>query len=680
MHSLLVEIGCEELPARLLLSLSRSFSDEMVKSMELFRFECEIKKTFCTPRRLAVLLSVKNSKQESKLIVKKGPGISHAFDDKGKPTNACIGFAKSCNIDVDSLEIKEIDGQKKVVYLHQEETHEVLDVLPDIIKLAIDNMSIPCSMQWNDAGKNFVRPIRWICCLFDDKTPISSPLWGIEIGNISYGHRFHCKSEVKIKTAEDYEESLKSNFVIADAGKRKKIIENKLLENSKDVVVDKELLDEVNALVEWPVVLSGKFDTKYLELPEKAIKTTLTVNQKYFHSLDSEGKLTNEFFIVSNIKDSDKTIVEGNIKVISPRLEDAMFFVQQDIKLGLNGMKERLPSMQYVAKLGNMEQKSIRIYEIAKWLSENTSKKENQEVIKKASEFCKADLVSDLVGEFPTLQGVAGRFYAEKQGLENSVAIALETQYLFVEPKNNPIDNLGWLLGVADKIDLLVGLFGTGVIPKGDKDPFALRRNMSALIRLVAKIELNINDLIKVSVKQYKKCKIELDFDFESRLHDFCVNRMPQIFSSYSKECLNTVRIVEDFNIKDILLRVEAVNIFHKDESYANSYQNLKRIRNILKKHTNIKNVNEELFSKEEESLLFAKTKILREKSLVLLEKHSYLDILKSNCELDEFLILFFDNVMVNVDDKNIRENRISLLKYVESTLLLVADISLFHP
>ena len=486
---LLVELGTEEIPARLLLSLANEFSKNLTKLLTDAGLACGESKVFCTPRRLAVIIEGLDSHQQDQQIVRKGPAKDKAFNSDGTPTQAAIGFARSCGVELNQLKLDESDNQMRLLFHENKKGEETVALLPNFLENAVKKLSIPKRMRWSENTADFIRPVRWLLVILGADI-VPTTLFGREASNITYGHRFHSPKPIVVKHASAYENLLKvKGHVLADFTKRKQEILNQVNAIAKKEgstpTYTETLLDEITGLVEWPCALLGKFDKKFLEVHKELLISTMQDNQKYIPLVSKNGELSSKFIIISNIEsDSPATVIHGNEKVIVPRFEDAMFFWQRDKQTSLQKNLEKLKGVVFEKKLGSLYEKTERVKKLSKYISNYTGA--DTDLCMRAAELSKCDLISATVSEFPKLQGVIGRNLALLNDEDKDVCVAIEEQYMPQQAGGElPTTTSGQTLALADRLDTLVGIFAIGKKPTGLKDPYGLRRASLAVLRIL---------------------------------------------------------------------------------------------------------------------------------------------------------------------------------------------------
>ncbi len=686
--NLLVEIGTEELPPKALRSLSEAFLDAVSQRLSALGLSFASARPFAAPRRLAILVEALDRETPSKQVVNWGPPTRVAFDDSGNPSRAAEAFAAKNGLAVDKLrDCIENDGkQDKLCFRTTEAGQPVSRLLGELTENALAALPIPKRMRWGAKKVEFVRPVHWVVMLLDDKT-VPATVMGLQAGNCSRGHRFHSKGEISIGSASSYPDELRKAYVVADFSERREIIRSGVVTAAKQaggtVVIDDELLDEVTALNEWPVPLLGRFDDRFLEVPAEALISSMKEHQKYFHVVDDNGKLLPLFITVANLESRDPAqVISGNERVIRPRLADAAFFYQTDLKTSLADRRESLKSIVFQTQLGSIYDKTARVANLAEQLATKVGAEPLH--ARRAGELCKSDLVSEMVLEFDKLQGIMGRYYALNDGEHPEVAEALMEQYLprFSGDKI-PATATGAALALADRIDTLVGIFGIGQKPSGSRDPFALRRASLGVLRIIVErgIDLDLRSTIDYAALQYgdsltasNLCEQVLTYMLERfRAWYEDENIAPEVFLSVAAKNLG--------NPLDIHQRVHAVQAFSQLPEAAALAAANKRVSNILAREMGIgEDVDSTLLTDPAEKNLALELSSLNDKVQPLLAQRDYTNALKQLARLREPVDRFFDDVMVMVDDAALRSNRLTLLLQLRNLFLEVADISLLVP
>ena len=689
----LVEIGTEELPPKALLTLSNAFRDEILSQLNAVQLTFGEVQTFAAPRRLAVIIKGLDEQTPTKEIVAWGPPVKVAMDADGNPTRAAEAFAKKNGLSLDQLANKvESDGkQDKLCHRATEPGRKAEDLVGLMIESALAALPIPKRMRWGARREEFVRPVHWVVMLLGDNV-VNAQVMGLTAGNTSRGHRFHSNGDIVIQSPANYQEDLRSAYVIADFSERRELIRQGVIAAAKEsggtAVISDALLDEVTALNEWPVPLLGRFEERFLAVPAEALVSSMAEHQKYFHVVDSAGELLPMFVTVANIESRDPAqVINGNERVIRPRLADAAFFYETDQKTTLEARRESLKSIVFQAKLGSIFDKTERVAKLAEILAPMTGAEPS--LSKRAAELSKSDLVSEMVGEFDDLQGTMGRYYAANDGEHPEVAEALFEQYL---PRfagdSIPATATGATLALADRLDTLVGIFGIGQPPTGSKDPFALRRASLGVLRIIVErgIDLDLHEALTAAASQHMGLGTDTNTieDITKQVLTYMIDRFKSWYEDENipTEVFQAVAARQLCNPLDIHQRVQAVHSFNQlPEASALAAAN-KRVSNILAKQTERipTEVDNTLLADCAEKNLALSLAELASEVKPLQQDRDYADVLKQLAKLRQPVDQFFDDVMVMVDDENVRNNRLALLQQLRNLFLEVADISLLAP
>ena len=693
MSTILFELGCEELPPKSLKSLRDALQDNVTKQLNDANISFDTIKAFAAPRRLALQISGISDKQPDRSEQKRGPAIKAAFDADGNPTRAAIGFAKGLGVEPSDLITISTDKGDYVGYEQTIQGQAVTKLLPDILQQALDQLPIAKRMRSGISREEFVRPVQW-AVLMQDGSTIEATIQGQLTGQQTRGHRFHSPDFYTIDHADNYEPLLNDLKVVADFDKRQTLIKNQVralaTQVNADAIVPQDLLDEVTALVDFPVALRASFEPRFLQVPQEALVSTMQADQKYFCLTDKDGKLQPYFIFITNIESKDpKQIVEGNEKVVRPRLADAEFFFLQDQKQPLFALTESLKSRVFQDQLGTIWEKSERIAKLAAFIANLLQQQgmliDIDETVR-AAILSKADLASSLVGEYPELQGIAGTYYARLNGEPAAVAASLEEQYL---PKFSgdalPQTPIGICLALADRLDTLVGIFAIDQAPTGSKDPFSLRRSAIGILRILIEKQLPINlvALVEQAIKNYANSegsKITKMGDTFTQVLAFLNSRYRAMYTEQgvSVDTIQAVQAINPHMPLDFDQRIRAVQTFSALPQASMLADSNKRVANILaKSEENVADsVDNSLLSEPAEQALYNAVQNAQTQVAPLLEQANYTQVLQTLASLDEPLTQFFDNVMVNSDDAALKSNRLALLKQVRSLFLTVADIS----
>ena len=676
----LVELGTEELPPKALKKLAEAFLAGVEGGLKNAGLGYTKARYYAAPRRLAVLVEALETQQPDRTNQLDGPPLQAAFDADGNPTKAAEGFARKCGVS-----LAEIDQSgPKLRFVQNIPGQPATDLLPGIVDAALAALPIPKRMRWGARKTEFVRPTQWLVMLLGEQV-VPCEILSQQAGNLSRGHRFHHPDQVTIASPAAYAETLRSAHVIADFAERREIIRSRVdtlaAEQQGTAIVPADLLDEVTALVEWPVPLVCSFEKRFLEVPQEALISTMQDNQKYFCLLDANGKLLPRFITVSNLESKDPTqIIEGNEKVVRPRLTDAEFFFKQDQKQPLETRNERLANVVFQADLGSVFEKAQRVSSLAGFIAERIGGDAGRAA--RAGLLSKCDLATEMVGEFPELQGIAGYYYAKHDGEADDVALALNEQYM---PRGAgaelPSTLTGAAVALADKIDTLVGIFGIGMLPTGSKDPYALRRAALGVLRILIEkqLELDLNAALQAAVEQYgSRVKAE---GLVALVQDFIFDRLR---ARYEDEGIDvavyqSVRAVSPTSPLDFDQRVQAVQAFRRLPEAETLAAANKRVSNILSKAEGMvsKQINSALLQETAEQALASAVEAAERSVAPLAAQRQYSATLEQLAALRAPVDAFFEQVLVNADDDAVKANRYALLARLRGLFLGVADISL---
>ncbi len=693
MSTILFELGCEELPPKSLKPLRDALQESVTEQLADANISFDSIKAFAAPRRLAIQIQGISDKQPDRTEEKRGPAIKAAFDADGNPTRAAMGFAKGLGIEASELTTINTDKGDYVGYVQTIQGQATTELLPAIFQTALDNLPIAKRMRSGASRNEFVRPVQW-AVLMQDHAVIDATIQGHQTGTQTRGHRFHSPDYHNIAHANDYEQLLDGLKVVVDFDKRQMLIKNQVKaladEVSSDAIVPQSLLDEVTALVDFPIALRASFEARFLQVPQEALISTMQADQKYFCLTDKAGKLQPYFIFITNIESKDPNqIIEGNEKVVRPRLADAEFFFLQDQKQPLFALTESLKTRVFQDKLGTIWEKSERIAKLAAFIAALMQQQGQQIDIDdtvRAAILSKADLASSLVGEYPELQGIAGTYYARLNNEPEAVAASLEEQYL---PKFSgdvlPQTPIGICLALADRLDTLVGIFAIDQAPTGSKDPFSLRRSAIGILRILIEKQLPINlvALVEQAIKGYSTSdgsKIAKMGDTFTQVMAFLNSRYRAMYTEQgiSVDTIQAVQAINPHMPLDFDQRIRAVQAFSDLPQASMLADSNKRVANILAKSevSVADTVDEALLSEPAEQSLYASVQQAQTAVQPLLEQADYTQVLQTLASLDEPLTQFFDNVMVNSEDTALKANRLALLKQVRALFLTVADIS----
>ncbi|HCR86657.1 MULTISPECIES: glycine--tRNA ligase subunit beta [Psychrobacter] len=693
MSTILFELGCEELPPKSLKPLRDALQASVTEQLNEAEIGFDSIKAFAAPRRLAIQIEGISDKQPDRSEQKRGPAIKAAFDSDGNPTRAAMGFAKGLGIDASELITINTDKGDYVGYEQIIQGQATTELLPTIFQTALDNLPIAKRMRSGASRNEFVRPVQWAVLMQDDAV-IDTTIQGHQTGKQTRGHRFHSPDYHEITHANDYEQLLDGLKVVADFDKRQTLIKNQVKtladEVNADPIVPQDLLDEVTALVDFPIALRANFEARFLQVPQEALISTMQADQKYFCLTDKEGKLQPYFIFITNIESKDPNqIIEGNEKVVRPRLADAEFFFLQDQKQPLFALTESLKTRVFQDKLGTIWEKSERIAKLAAFIAtlmQQQGRDINVDETVRAAILSKADLASSLVGEYPELQGIAGTYYARLNDEPEAVAASLQEQYL---PKFSgdilPQTPIGICLALADRLDTLVGIFAIDQAPTGSKDPFSLRRSAIGILRILIEKQLPINlvALVEQAIKGYSTSegsKIAKMGDTFTQVMAFLNSRYRAMYTEQgvSVDTIQAVQAINPHMPLDFDQRIRAVQTFSELPQAEKLADSNKRVANILvKSEVRVADtVDEALLSEPAEQTLYQAVQQAQTAVKPLLETADYTQVLQTLVSLDAPLSDFFADVMVNSEDAALKNNRLALLKQVRALFLAVADIS----
>jgi glycyl-tRNA synthetase beta chain len=683
-RDLLIEIGTEELPPKALRRLSLAFADGISAGLEATALKPSRVVPYGAPRRLAVLVSDLPAAQQDQQSVRRGPALSAAFDEEGCPTQAAVGFARSCGVGVEQLDQLETDKGSWLAYRAVQQGQPAVELVPDLVRKALAALPIPKRMRWGDRADEFVRPVHWVVLLFGDDV-IAADILGVRADRYTRGHRFHHPDPIYLGEPQAYLPILETEGqVLADYAARREAIRAQVMEQAKlldgQALIDDALLDEVTALVEWPVALSGRFDETFLQVPSEALISSMQDHQKYFPVLDTQGNLLPHFITVANLVSKDPgQIRAGNERVIRPRLADAAFFWNQDRKQPLEQRADGLRNMVFEKRLGTLFDKQRRVASLAASIA--TAIGSEAAHAQRAAQLCKCDLLTSMVFEFPDLQGVMGRYYALHDAEPHAVADAIREHYL---PRfagdELPATPTGQALALADRLDSLVGIFAIGQQPSGDKDPFALRRAALGLIRICIErqLDLDIEQLLN-SAAQTFEAKVNAAAAVQA-VFDYVMDRLRGYYQEAGVEAdlVEAVLATRPSRPLDFDRRVQACRVFRDLPEAQSLAAANKRISNILKKWDQPipAAVDRQRLIDAAEQQLAERLADASTAVLPLMQSGDYTPALKQLATLKQPVDAFFDSVMVMDEDSALRDNRLALLQSLRNLFLRVADLS----
>lgn len=680
--TLLLELGTEELPPKALDRLAAAFAEGVAAGLDEAGIGRGEARTLASPRRLAVSIADVAGRTPDREVDKLGPPADKAFDADGNPTQVAEGFARSCGVAVSELETRDTDKGKRLAYSGTESGRGLDELLPDIAAATIRALPIPKRMRWGDSEAAFVRPVHWIVALHGTEV-LPLELFGQSAGRDTFGHRFHHPGAISLENADAYLERLREpGRVMADPVERReairKQVEARAVKAGGHALVDDDLLTEVTALVEWPAAIAGRFEERFLELPREVLIATLQEHQRYFPVEDDKGALLPTFVTVANIESREpERVIAGNERVIRPRLADALFFWEQDRKQGLDALAKGLDRVTFQRDLGSLADKSSRVATLAERLAKEFGI--DPAPVARAAILAKADLLTEMVGEFPELQGTIGRYYALAADEDDAVATALEEQYF---PRGAgasiPATPAGQALALADKLDTLSGIFALGKRPSGEKDPFALRRAALGVLRIVIEGELNLGlrAMLEEAVAA-QPVATDRDETVEA-LIGFHLDRLRAYYldRGISAETFEAVAAHGLDNPADFDRRIRAVRSFLEEAAAQTLCAAHKRIRNILKDGVDSARVKPKLLSEPAERELYEALERLRPAITKYAGSGDYGAALHELAALGEPVDAFFDKVLVMAEDEAVRANRLALLAALDEQCRSVADIS----
>ena len=679
---LLIEIGTEELPPKSLRTMMENLGSNFSQKLNEAELEFESLQTFATPRRLALLIKSLAAAQPDHIVEKRGPSLKAAYDEAGQPSKAALGFRRSCGIkDLSHLEQQETEKGTWLVYRVQKSGAHLKDLITELINSSLAELPIDRRMRWGASREEFVRPVHWLVVLHGSEV-LPATVLGVNAGNITSGHRFMATGEISLDSASSYVNCLHEANVVVDFESRKQLIVDQLddmaVHEKAEVVVDPDLLDEVTSLVEWPVALLGNFDPEFLKLPEEALISAMQSHQCYFHLVDKDNRLLPKFITIANIASSNpQTVIAGNERVISPRLSDAAFFINQDKKTSLDNRLAHLKTVLFQSKLGSYHDKAERVARLAGYIADKIGA--DATVASRAGLLCKADLASDMVGEFPELQGIMGGYYARHDGEDSSVSDAISEHYRpVVSGGDLPDTPARQCVAIADKIDTLTGLFGIDQPPSGSRDPFALRRQTLGIIRICVEksLALDLRELINEAINIHDQ-----EFDGDAVI-SYLIERLGVwyqdqgiSFDTFSAVQQSSEKI-SDLCANDI--RVRSLQAFRTHARAANLIAANKRIANILKKvdESTLAPVTEAIFTEDAELALFS---ALGKATSDLSNTENYEEKFLALADLQPAIDRYFDDVMVMADEESLRDNRLATLSQMRNLFLSVADLSVLQ-
>lgn len=683
-QTLLVELGVEELPPLSLRRLSEALANELVTRLRATGLEIGAAAAFATPRRLAVQIASVPAGEADREELQRGPPVAIAFDDAGIASKAAEAFAKRCGVSVTELHRIKTDKGEWLGFNQKVPGRALADVIDEILPAALAALPIDRRMRWGDGNYEFVRPLHWLVVLHGADV-LPTCCFGVAANRYTRGHRFHAPDPIELGTADVYVDTLREHGkVLADLSERISAVRGELAaalgELEATTEDDETLLEEVAAIVEWPKAVVGQFDKRFLKLPREVLISTLKKHQRYFPAQTSDGDLLPSFVTIANIvSKKPKLIAEGNQKVITPRLEDAVFFFEGDQRRPLSDSIERLKTVVYETSLGSLHDKSVRVATLAGELAGKVAA--DGKVCQRIAELARADLVSDMVAEFPDLQGIMGGYYAAAGDEPAAVVAGVRDFYRPGFAKDDlPATAEGRLVGLAERLDTLAGVFAAGRKPKGNKDPFGLRRAALGLARLVLEGEIEIDLPIWIE-RALSLQPVKHSPELSTQIADFVVERLRSYFQfgdePVSRAVFDAVAQQRPTSLLDFAARLKGVIAFSALPEAESLVAANKRISNILSKlATPVEPKLAEQFESEAERTLVSMAAELEKITLPMIAERRYVDALKSLARLRDPVDTYFDDVMVMVDDLAVREQRLSSLCFVRQLFLNIADVS----
>ncbi len=685
MAEFLFEIGCEEIPARFIEDSLREGKNILNKLLSDYSINYSEIETYASPTRLVFRIKEIDVREEDKTVKVQGPPKRICLDENGNPTKALEGFARKNGIKLEDVRFEQgKTGEIAVAekFVKGRETKEILKaVLPELLK----KIPFRKNMKWGSLNVRFVRPIRWLLAILDEEV-IDFEYAKVKASNKTNGHRILGKRNIEVKSFEDYAKKLEENLVIVDFKKRKQLIEEKIKsfegKTGFKAIKDEDLLDEIIHLVEYPYIVEGEFDRKFLDIPEEVLITSMKEHQKYFAVRDNEGKLANRFLAIASIKEDVKGYVKnGNERVLAARLYDAKFFWDEDRKKPLFSRMEKLERMTFQSDLGTYADKIVRMVSLAEILKKHIEF--DYYSTKETIELCKCDLATDMVYEFPELQGIMGGLYAKEEGKPYGIWKGIYDHYRPESFDDDiPETNEGIITSTTDKLDTFLGCLAVGIKPTGSKDPFGLRRASQGIVNIIFKKSLDFDfyRFVKECSSIYEKyLKIERE-EWEKSVFSIFDSRISFFLekNGFKYDEINSILAIPHGNLIDSFNRIKALKEIREDEDFLKVATSFKRINNILNSAKGFvkTSVNKSLLVESEERELYTKSVELKEKVENLAKEKNYLNALKEIAKLSVTVNTFFDKVMVMAKEEDLKQNRLSLLSELKGIFLTVADFS----
>ncbi len=683
MRKLLFEIGLEELPASFISPALQQLKDLFISNLNELNLDFNGINTYGTPRRLSVIIDQLSTKQNDIDEEIKGPPKRIALDDDGNLTKAGLGFMKKFNANESDLYYKDYNGQQYLYLNNHIEGKKTIEILPNLLVSIIESISFPKPMRWGSSDIKFGRPIRWLVAMFGKDT-LGLEYADVKSDSITKGHRFLGEKIIKIDHPDDYISLLKENYVIADIKQRESMILDQISELEEnygfDIDVEKWLLDEVVNLLEYPTTFVGNFDKSYLELPEEVIITPMQDHQRYFPVRDADGELMSHFIGVRNgSKKYIENVKSGNEKVLIARLSDAKFFYQEDLKKPLISYNEKLKNAVFQEDIGTIYQKVERIKDLALFIeAELNLPTIDKEVLIKAAELSKADLATLMVYEFPELQGIMGEKYALAQKVDEKIATAIKEHYMPTSSNGElPQSDYGAILAISDKIDTIVSALAVDLSASGSQDPYGLRRQAAGIIKIMVENDYRIDlyQLFSISFELLGKSFKQKD-ELWKEFWDFFTTRIRSVFDEFSYDTFDSVFETDNYIILDIYQLSKSLMEIKNSNKYSSLIAGYKRANNLAQKAKKDYLFGLDLLQEKEEKELFHAYDSIKDKFNENIKQLEYTAALTLFSTLEDKINNFFDNVMVMVDDEELKHNRLALLQNIVDLIKPISDLS----
>lgn len=680
----LFELGVEEIPVSYISGAVKTIKEHFELELKTAKLDYDKLEIFSSPRRFAVRISALQTQQEDEVVERIGPSKEVAYTDDGKLSKAALGFLRGAGAEEIDIILVETPKGEKISIKKEVKGQPAISILTQLTASLIEKIKFKKSMNWGDSRLLFARPIRWLVVIYGEDV-LDMEIDSVKAGRTSYGNRFQkLDNPVSINKPADYEKHLAEVFVIPNREERKNIIENQMMQlfenSSESALEDSNLLEIVTDLVEFPTAVMAEFDPKYLNLPQKVVTSTLSEHQKYFSITKNSGELCNKFLFISNGDPQFSDLIKtGNEKVVTARLEDAEFFYKEDTSIPFDEFVPKLSEVTFQQELGSVLEKTKRIEKITKFVCNKLDTDvQTAEKAMRGAALCKADLVTLMLGEkeFTKLQGYIGHQYAIQSGEDKEAAAIIEEHY---ENGENEISSAGAIVAIADKLDTICGIIGVNMIPTGSKDPFALRRAANGVVQLIAinEFELDIHQLIDHAFDLLEG-KLEKPKNNKDVVYDFFKQRVNWLLKQQdiSYDVIESVMHIDHSNITDLVHRAEALQNIKDRDDFIKLVLGFKRVSNIIENVENISEVRKELFKQDMEVKLYSEYLDLESRINELLVERNYKSILMELINYGSTIDNFFDDVLVNIDEQEIKQNRYNILSCIRMLFLKVADLS----